>query len=325
MSKQTALGLLCALAFPCCLTAQEIVIMREKKPKTAKLETAKVEAAKPETVTQDRARLQKALEAKTQFHVEKAKPVQSVNAPVVQTQPGVARPVIVHVQPQQPAAPQQGKPDAQKALPIGAPPSVMPPRKPESTVASSATTQSPRQTLQAKPEVQTARTIAVPPSTMQSRKPETQVASVSPSQAKREAEAAPIQSINLQGATAFTKLANGFDFAVGKPDAKNYYKARGFKSHGHMGEDWDGIRGGDTDLGDPIYCIGDGVVVFARDCHMGWGNVVIIRHSYREGGMVRNVDSLYGHCERIVVHRGQVVSRGQQIATIGTAHGLYDA
>jgi murein DD-endopeptidase MepM/ murein hydrolase activator NlpD len=125
--------------------------------------------------------------------------------------------------------------------------------------------------------------------------------------------------------TAFVRLADGFDFPVGKPDAGGYYKARGFRSHGHLGEDWDGIRGGDTDLGDPIYCIGDGIVVFARDCHMGWGNVVIIRHSYRESGMVRNVDSLYGHCEKILVHRGQVVSRGQQIATIGTAHGLYDA
>lgn len=125
--------------------------------------------------------------------------------------------------------------------------------------------------------------------------------------------------------TAFVRLADGFDFPVGKPDAQGYYKARGFRSHGHLGEDWDGIRGGDTDLGDPIYCIGNGIVVFARDCHMGWGNVIIVRHSYREGGTVRNVDSLYGHCDRILARRGQIVSRGQQIATIGTAHGLYEA
>jgi murein DD-endopeptidase MepM/ murein hydrolase activator NlpD len=125
--------------------------------------------------------------------------------------------------------------------------------------------------------------------------------------------------------TAFVRLADGFDFPVGKPDSQGYYKARGFRSHGHLGEDWDGIRGGDTDLGDPIYCIGDGIVVFARDCHMGWGNVIIVRHSYREGGTIKNVDSLYGHCEKILVHRGQIISRGQQIATMGTAHGLYDA
>jgi murein DD-endopeptidase MepM/ murein hydrolase activator NlpD len=133
------------------------------------------------------------------------------------------------------------------------------------------------------------------------------------------------QPINLQNETAFTKLANGFDFPVGKPEAQGYYKARGFRSHGHLGEDWDGIRGGDTDLGDPIYSMGEGVVVFARDCHMGWGNVVIIRHAFREDGTVKNIDSLYGHLNSILVQRGQAVSRGQKIATMGTAHGIYDA
>ena len=141
----------------------------------------------------------------------------------------------------------------------------------------------------------------------------------------REAEPSLPQPVSFSGQTAFVKLADGFDLPVGKPDAQGYYKARGFRSNGHLGEDWDGVRGGDTDLGDPIYCIGDGVVVFARDCHMGWGNVVIVRHSYRESGAVRNIDSLYGHLQKILVHRGQAVKRGQQIATLGNAHGLYDA
>ena len=137
--------------------------------------------------------------------------------------------------------------------------------------------------------------------------------------------AVSVQSANNHFETGFTKLADGFDFPVGKPDAQGYYKARGFRSHGHLGEDWDGIRGGDTDLGDPIYSIGEGLVVFARDCHMGWGNVVIVRHSYRENGVVKNIDALYGHLNKMLVHRGQAVARGQEIATMGTAHGLYDA
>ena len=138
-------------------------------------------------------------------------------------------------------------------------------------------------------------------------------------------ESALSQPINLQMESAFTKLAGGFDFPVGKPDAQGYYKARGYRSRGHLGEDWDGIRGGDTDLGDSIYTIGDGLVVFARDCHVGWGNVVIVRHAYREDGIVKNIDSLYGHLNSILVRRGQPVSRGQKIATMGNAHGLYDA
>lgn len=141
----------------------------------------------------------------------------------------------------------------------------------------------------------------------------------------RPRELEPPQSISFSAQTAFTKLADGFDLPVGKPDARGYYKARGFSSHGHLGEDWDGVGGGNTDLGDPIYTIGDGVVVFARDCHQGWGNVVIVRHAYREGGAVRNADSLYGHLDKILVRRGQAVRRGQQIGTMGTAHGLYDS
>lgn len=138
-------------------------------------------------------------------------------------------------------------------------------------------------------------------------------------------ESEPPQSISFSSQTAFTKLADGFDYPVGNGDARGYYKARGFRSHGHLGEDWDGVGGGDTDLGDPVYSIGDGVVVFARDCHQGWGNVIIVRHAFRENGNVRNVDSLYGHLNKILVHRGQTVKRGQQIAEIGNAHGLYDA
>ncbi len=134
----------------------------------------------------------------------------------------------------------------------------------------------------------------------------------------------PAQFANFSGQTAFIRLADGFDFPVGKPDAKGYYKARGFRVNGHLGEDWDGVGGGDTDLGDPIYCIGDGVVVFARDCHMGWGNVIIVRHAYRENGMTRNDDSLYGHHQKILVRHGQKIRRGEQIATLGNAHGIYD-
>ena len=141
----------------------------------------------------------------------------------------------------------------------------------------------------------------------------------------REPAPMPPPPMSFSAQTAFIKLADGFDMPIGKPDAQGYYKARGFRSHGHLGEDWDGVGGGDTDLGDPVYCIGDGVVVFARDCHQGWGNVLIVRHAYRDGGSVRNVDSLYGHLQKILVRKGQAVRRGQQVAAIGNAHGLYDA
>ncbi len=125
--------------------------------------------------------------------------------------------------------------------------------------------------------------------------------------------------------TATVRVADGFDYPVGKPDAHGYYKARGFVQGGHLGEDWDCNAGGDHDLGDPVYCIGNGTVVFAADVFLGWGNVVIVRHGYYENGQLVCVDSLYGHLNEIKVKPGDAVTRGQEIGTIGTAHGMYPA
>jgi murein DD-endopeptidase MepM/ murein hydrolase activator NlpD len=123
---------------------------------------------------------------------------------------------------------------------------------------------------------------------------------------------------------ATVRLADAFQLPVGM-DGKNYYKARGFQPNGHLGEDWNGTAGGDTDLGAPVTSTAYGLVIFARDFRLGWGNVVIIRHAYMEGGQVAYVDSLYGHLNEILVREGQQVQRGQKIGTIGNNHGMYNA
>lgn len=121
-------------------------------------------------------------------------------------------------------------------------------------------------------------------------------------------------------------LADGFDLPVGKPDGAGYYVFRGYYPGGHLGEDWNGNGGGDSDLGDPVYATGGGVVVFSEDYLRGWGNVVIVRHAYiDETGRVTLADSLYGHLDRRMVRKYQLVTRGQQLGTIGTAHGKYAA
>jgi murein DD-endopeptidase MepM/ murein hydrolase activator NlpD len=125
--------------------------------------------------------------------------------------------------------------------------------------------------------------------------------------------------------TANVRLADGFDCPVGHDGAKRYYKARGFRPNGHLGEDWNGAGGGDTDLGDPVYCTAHGIVVFARDFRMGWGNVVIVRHAYLENSETHFVDSLYGHLQSFTVSEGQTVTRGQRIGSIGNNRGMYDA
>jgi len=125
--------------------------------------------------------------------------------------------------------------------------------------------------------------------------------------------------------TATVRVADGFDLPVGRDGTKQYFKARGFRANGHLGEDWNGVGGGDTDLGDPVYAIAHGLVVFARDYRLGWGNVVIVRHAYVEEGATRYVDSLYGHLHEMLVTEGQQLSRGQKLGTIGNNRGMYDA
>lgn len=124
-------------------------------------------------------------------------------------------------------------------------------------------------------------------------------------------------------------IADGFDFPVGKPNAEKYYKARGLRlrTPTHFGEDWNGVGGGNTDLNDPIYSIANGVVVWAHDVRRGWGNVVIIRHAYRDPktGQVRHCDSLYGHLRKMMVKEGDSVKRGEQIGTMGNNRGMYPA
>lgn len=124
-------------------------------------------------------------------------------------------------------------------------------------------------------------------------------------------------------------IADGFDFPVGKPNADGYYKARGLRlrSPTHFGEDWNGRGGGNTDLGDPVYSMGNGIVVWAYDVKAGWGNVAIIRHAYRDPktGQVKFCDSLYGHLREMSVKVGQQVKRGEQIGTIGSNRGMYAA
>lgn len=115
-----------------------------------------------------------------------------------------------------------------------------------------------------------------------------------------------------------TRLADGFDYPVGKPNGEGYYIYRGFSPNGHLGEDWNGVGGGNTDEGDPIYSIAHGIVVYSEDYKAGWGNVVIVRHAYRENnGQIAFIDSLYGHLKVRSVRLGQQVTRGQLLGTMG--------
>jgi murein DD-endopeptidase MepM/ murein hydrolase activator NlpD len=123
------------------------------------------------------------------------------------------------------------------------------------------------------------------------------------------------------------KPCDGFDFPVGPPDAKHYFKARGFLPRGleHLGEDWNGNRGGNSDFGDYVYAMAGGVVFFTAHDQGGWGTVIRILHNYGTGQAPRYIESLYAHVSSSWVKVGNVVKRGDVIGTIGNAGGKYHA
>jgi len=128
--------------------------------------------------------------------------------------------------------------------------------------------------------------------------------------------------------------ADGFDFPVGDPDGKGPYtdKATGKTHNGwrvatrfaekysmgiHTGEDWNGVGGGDTDLGQDVFAVANGRVVFAENCGRLWGNVVIVEHDFYENHERRRIRSLYAHLQAIKIRSGEEVKRRQRIATVG--------
>ncbi|MCG9911027.1 MAG: M23 family metallopeptidase [Flavobacteriales bacterium] len=119
-------------------------------------------------------------------------------------------------------------------------------------------------------------------------------------------------------------ISDGFDFPVGKPDAKGYYNAQGFGKNLHLGDDWNGKGGGNTDLGDPVYACANGFVIQAEDLGGGWGNVVRVIHVLSFEPLVV-VESVYAHLDKMEIQPGMGVKRGNLIGTIGTAGGRYYA
>lgn len=114
---------------------------------------------------------------------------------------------------------------------------------------------------------------------------------------------------------------DGFDFPVGAPDGLGYYIAAGLvdpayrQSYNcwHPGEDWNGVQGGNTDLGAPVYAVAHGRVVTSKP-YRTWGNIVLIEHRLPWG---QTVWSQYAHLKDRLVQPGDVVRRGTQIGAIG--------
>ncbi len=140
-------------------------------------------------------------------------------------------------------------------------------------------------------------------------------------------------------------VSTGFDFPVGNPDGRGSYTGTDGKTHVgwriaakfldpsykkdfgwyHPAEDWNGVGGGNTDFGQPVYALSEGRVVGVCDIGFptfGKGVEVAIEHKLPNGD---HVFSVYSHMNTSLVVEGQDVDRRQQVGAIGTEHGRYPA
>lgn len=69
-----------------------------------------------------------------------------------------------------------------------------------------------------------------------------------------------------------------------------------------------------SSIGSPILAVNDGKVVYSGNGLKGYGNLIIIKHS-------NDYLSAYAHNQSNLVHDGDRVRRGQQIATMGVQNG----
>ncbi len=91
----------------------------------------------------------------------------------------------------------------------------------------------------------------------------------------------------------------------------------------HPGTDFNDNSKLDMDFGDPVYAVGNGIVVYAQVGRFEWGRIVLIEHHLLGGEIVW---SQYAHLRSMFVKVGDVVKRGDQIGTIGKgANEIYFA
>lgn len=102
---------------------------------------------------------------------------------------------------------------------------------------------------------------------------------------------------------------------TGEPEL--WYLAQGHHS-GHTGNDWNLKTGGDSDLGQPVVSVANGVTVHAAPGLGKWGNLVIVLCVEPDGVLTY---WRYAHLHEMAVQEGQVVGKGEQLGTIGKGAG----
>ena len=114
-------------------------------------------------------------------------------------------------------------------------------------------------------------------------------------------------------------IAEDFDFPVTKPNimgARNL-NTKMFGTNNHLANESNEF---DKEYFDkPIYAIGNGYVSEVKEYNNNWGNVIRIVHLLDEN----LYESIYAHCNTMIVKPNQFVKKGEQIGSIITCNKQY--
>ena len=234
MLKNVFIALLCGLALAGQMRAQEVVVAREEKPSASEQAAPVSERTDSESATATRMDTQarKKKSASTALTVEQMRMAGALAAERQKNQARVEQTSTTggsslqgpktfggtlaaerqkkQTRSEQPSARRMPNSQTGKSEAVG-------PVRP--TMIESGE-QEPAASHREKTEVRGEQTGAPQSASRSLRKQTTMVSQLN--KPTREPDAIPAQPISTQGETAFTKLANGFDFPVGTPDAQGY-------------------------------------------------------------------------------------------------------
>ena len=116
-------------------------------------------------------------------------------------------------------------------------------------------------------------------------------------------------------------IAEDFDFPVTQLNimGMRYYNTQKFGANYNLADDLNAVSGENIYSDKPVYAIGNGYISEAKEYFSRWGNVIRIIHLFN-GNLY---ESLYAHCNKLLIKPNQFIKKGDQIATIITCNKLY--
>ena len=105
-------------------------------------------------------------------------------------------------------------------------------------------------------------------------------------------------------------------------NAQHYWDQNPERGGHHTGDDINGIGGMNTDLGDSVYAIANGIVYYRGEPSSSWGKTIILAHRDLHGKILL---SMYSHLDKSYAAHGQLIHKGGEIGTVGTANDNYPA